>query len=178
MIGCCLIPLGNCGLKNNSGRITYGMGYVWGMPSLSPLSSLAEPHFNRDTVEFASRERNESNPGIKTLLPFLKPITEESDLENFQGRIVALDACCWLHKAISKSLSRYGDDRRCDLADFISLFTEKRVELAKTASDNPLPVLCNLRYFKKKNNLIKMPVPFSSYIPKLPRNTSKENKLL
>ena len=30
------------------------------------------PHFNRDTVEFASRGRDESNPGIKTLLPFLK----------------------------------------------------------------------------------------------------------
>ena len=33
----------------------------------------------------------ESNPGIKTLLPFLKNITEESDLENFQDLIVALD---------------------------------------------------------------------------------------
>ena len=43
------------------------------------------PHFNRDTVEFASRERDESKPGIKTLLPFLKNITEESDLENFSG---------------------------------------------------------------------------------------------
>ena len=30
------------------------------------------PHFNRDTVEFTSRGRDESNPGIKTLLPFLK----------------------------------------------------------------------------------------------------------
>jgi len=39
-IGCCLIPLGICGLKNNSRRITYGIGCVWGMPSLSPLSSL------------------------------------------------------------------------------------------------------------------------------------------
>ena len=58
---------------------------------------LTEPHFNRDTVDFASRERNESNPGIKTLLPFLKSITEESDLENFQDLIVALDACYWLH---------------------------------------------------------------------------------
>ena len=36
---------------------------------------------------------HESNPGIKTLLPFLKNITEESDLENFQDLIVALDAC-------------------------------------------------------------------------------------
>ena len=62
------------------------------------------PHFNRDTVEFASRKRNESNPGIKTLLPFPKIITEESDLENFQDLIVALDACYRLHKAISRSL--------------------------------------------------------------------------
>ena len=59
---------------------------------------VAEPHFNRDTVEFASRERDESNPGIKKLPPFLKNITKESDLENFQGLIVALDACYWLHK--------------------------------------------------------------------------------
>ena len=69
------------------------------------------PHFNRDTVEFVSRKRNESNPGIKTLLPFLKNITEESDFENFQDLIVALDACYWLHKTVSRSLSRFGDDR-------------------------------------------------------------------
>ena len=55
---------------------------------------------------------------IRTLRPFLENITEESDLENFQDLIVALDACYWLHKAISIGLSRFGDDRRCDLADF------------------------------------------------------------
>ena len=48
-------------------------------------------HFNRDTVEFH--------------------ITE-SDLENFQDRILPLDACFWLHKEISISLSRFGDDFR------------------------------------------------------------------
>ena len=64
------------------------------------------PHFNRDTVE-----RNESDPGIKTLLPFPKNISEESDFENFQDLIVALDACYWFHKTISRSLSRFGDDR-------------------------------------------------------------------
>ena len=73
--------------------------------------TVSVPHFNRDTVEFASRKRNESNPGIKTLLPFPKNITEESDFENFQDLIVALDACYWLHKTISRSLSRFGDDR-------------------------------------------------------------------
>ena len=51
------------------------------------------PHFNRDTVEFASRLH---------LLPFLKNI-EESDLENFQDLILALDACYWLHMVISIS---------------------------------------------------------------------------
>ena len=69
------------------------------------------PHFNRETVESASRKRNEPNPGIKKLLPFPKNITEESDFENFQDLIVALDACYWLHKTISISLSRFGDDR-------------------------------------------------------------------
>ena len=79
------------------------------------------PHFNRNTVEFASREsfeRDESKPGIKTLLPFLKNITEESDLENFQDLILALDACYWLHKVISISLSRFGDQRRCGFTRF------------------------------------------------------------
>ena len=45
------------------------------------------PHFNLDAVEFASRERDESNPGIKTLLPFLKTKnkknTADRDLENY-----------------------------------------------------------------------------------------------
>ena len=69
--------------------------------------------FNRDTVEFASRKKDESNPRIKTPPPFLKNITKESDLENFQDLIVALDACYWFHKTISISftLSRFGGDR-------------------------------------------------------------------
>ena len=37
VIGCCLIPLGICGPKNNSRRITYGIRCVWRMPSLYPL---------------------------------------------------------------------------------------------------------------------------------------------
>ena len=46
--------------------------------------TVTAPHFNRDTVEFTSRKRHESNPGIKTLLPFPKNITEESDLRIFK----------------------------------------------------------------------------------------------
>ena len=76
------------------------------------------PHFNGDTVEFASRERDGSKPGIKILHPFLENITEESDLENFQDLILGLDACYWLHKLISIRLSRFGDDRSCDFSRF------------------------------------------------------------
>ena len=77
------------------------------------------PHFNSDTVEYPSRERDESKPGIKTLLPFLKKkknITEESELEDFEDLIVALDACYSLHKAISISSSRFGEDRTSDFS--------------------------------------------------------------
>ena len=48
------------------------------------------------------REMNQTQGSKhRTPLPFLKNITEESDLENFQDLIVALDACHWLHKTIS-----------------------------------------------------------------------------
>ena len=47
VIGCCLIPLGICGLKNNSRRITYGIGCVQRMPSLSRLSSLVVTNWTR-----------------------------------------------------------------------------------------------------------------------------------
>ena len=36
------------------------------------------PHFNRDTGEFASRERDEAKPSIKTLLPFLKTLRKRA----------------------------------------------------------------------------------------------------
>ena len=79
--------------------------------------TVAVPHFNR--------ERDESNPGIKTLLPFLKNITEENDLENCQDLMVALDIYYWLHKAISIRLSRFGDDRRCHLALHLADFKRR-----------------------------------------------------
>ena len=82
--------------------------------------SLVKLFFNHDRSDL-------SKPGIKILLSFLKNITEESDLENFQDLILALDACYWLHKVISISLSRFGDYRRCDFSRFyeaISCFSE------------------------------------------------------
>ena len=55
------------------------------------------------------REMNQTQ-GSKHCCLFWKT-TEESNLENFQDLIVALDACYWLHKTISISSSRFEDDR-------------------------------------------------------------------
>ena len=43
------------------------------------------------------------NMGIKALLPFLKSITDESNLDHFKDVTAAVDAPCWLHKVISLS---------------------------------------------------------------------------
>ena len=102
-------------LRNNTDAHISSLGYLWRHdPQRFMGKTVYVPHFNRDTVKFASREREKSKPGIKILLPFLKNVTEESDLENFQDLILALEACYWLHKVIPISLSRFTDDRRCD----------------------------------------------------------------
>ena len=49
---------------------------------------------------------------IQTLLPYLKAVTEDSNLTNFYGQVAAIDASYWIHKAISLSYSRFGDNGR------------------------------------------------------------------
>ena len=44
-----------------------GTGGVRHDPQRFMGKTVTVPHFNRDTDEFASRKRNESNPGIKTM---------------------------------------------------------------------------------------------------------------
>ena len=64
VIGCRLIPLGICGLKNNSRRITYGIGCVWRM-LLCPLYPLLveklcctfyHPHSNLSCNQSVARQ--------------------------------------------------------------------------------------------------------------------------
>ena len=50
--------------------------------------------------------------GIQTLLRLLKAVTEDSNLTIFYGQVAAIDVSCWMHKAISLSNSRFGDNRR------------------------------------------------------------------
>ena len=71
VIGCCLIPLGICGLKNNSRRITYVIVCVWGMPSLSPLSSLDLPTWKNS--------KNENRENVSRARDSLSAIIAYSD---------------------------------------------------------------------------------------------------
>ena len=82
-------------------------------------------YFNRDTVEFASLREINQTQGIKTLLPFLSFSEKHYGREPFGGFSRSHNACYWLHKAISMSLSWFGDDRRSILSilsgDFLLL---------------------------------------------------------
>ena len=81
-------------------------------------------HFNRDAVEFASpRLRDESNPGIKTLPPFLSFSENHYGRELFGGFSRShINACYWLHKAISMSFPVIRRRSKVDLVD--SCFSE------------------------------------------------------
>ena len=48
----------------------------------------------------------------KNLLHFLKSVTVKERLSSFEGFIAAVDASCWIHKAIAISYKQFGDDRR------------------------------------------------------------------
>ena len=80
------------------------------------VSGVLAPHFNRDTVEFASRKGDESNPGIKTLMPFLRNITGRERFGEFSRSHSAL-RCLLL--ASQDNVNKFIAIRRrsCDLAD-------------------------------------------------------------
>ena len=50
--------------------------------------------------------------GIKNLLHCLKSVTVKKRLSLFEGLIAAVDASCWIHKAIAISYKQFGNDRR------------------------------------------------------------------
>ena len=62
--------------------------------------------------------------GTRTFLLFLKAITEDSNLANFPGLVPAVDAFCWIHKAISLSFpgSDTIESEKCLTSAYQSLF--------------------------------------------------------
>ena len=75
VIGCCVIPLEICGVENNSRRITYGIGCVWGMPSLSPLPSLVLKLLRIILKLYEISQKNFAAPSAKSLIrPCIKNV--------------------------------------------------------------------------------------------------------
>ena len=79
--------------------------------------SVTVPHFSRDTVEFASRKRDKSNPGIKTLLPFLKKHYGRERFGEFSRSQSGL-GCLLLASQDNFNKFIAIQRRSCDLADF------------------------------------------------------------
>ena len=117
-----VIPLGICGLKNNSRRITYGIECVLGMPSLSPLSSLGrsplsdfEAHTlqNDFVVFFRLGVKGESG---QTLFSSLEALTFKIQGKTVSTILVDHDFCqiAWLDWFNSGIRIKY--DRTCKRA--------------------------------------------------------------
>ncbi|CAB3996104.1 Exonuclease 1 [Paramuricea clavata] len=77
--------------------------------------------------------------GIKTLLPFLREVTRKANLEEFKGQTAAVDASCLLHRALSISMSRNGDESR--LLDLLNSY----VDLLERNEIKPYVVFDGLR---------------------------------
>jgi len=50
--------------------------------------------------------------GINTLLPFLKEAVKVVFIGDYDGKTAAVDASCWLHKALNISIQRTGRHER------------------------------------------------------------------
>jgi exonuclease-1 len=50
--------------------------------------------------------------GIKNLFPFLKQYGKDTNLADFAGKTAAIDASCWIHRALAISVSGCGNRDR------------------------------------------------------------------
>ena len=66
-------------------------------------------HLHRDAVECRS---SECVMGINCLLPYLRRFRKNVHIREFSGQTAAIDASCWIHKALSVSVSQSGNRER------------------------------------------------------------------
>ena len=50
--------------------------------------------------------------GINCLLPYLRRFRNNVHFREFSGQTAAIDASCWIHKALSVSVSQSGNRER------------------------------------------------------------------
>lgn len=58
--------------------------------------------------------------GITTLFPYIKQYCEKVTVDVFCGQIAAVDASCWMYKALAVSVSQTGGRER--LASLLHIF--------------------------------------------------------
>jgi hypothetical protein len=63
-------------------------------------------------VEWTSIFMRIFNMGINGLLPFVKKYNKECNLRIFSGQTAAINASCWIHKALCVSIDRTGSRER------------------------------------------------------------------
>ena len=114
-------------------RLTSSNQVVWTLRSQSIIGQFTIwAHFVQDSVESTSPERLScmqnyafrfgisrfarkkvySPMGINCLFPFVKNQLKSVNIKDFGGKRIAVDASCWLHKALSVSMRRTGSFAR------------------------------------------------------------------
>ena len=66
-------------------------------------------HLHRDAVECRS---SECVMAINCLLPYLRRFCKNVHFREFSGQTADIDASCWIHKALSVSISQSGNRGR------------------------------------------------------------------
>ena len=76
-------------------------------------------HLHKLAVRYVSRCASTSSAkckhfgmGINALLPFLKDVTVTVNIKSLNGRTAAVDASCWIHRALSTCYEQNGNDSR------------------------------------------------------------------
>ncbi|XP_028396048.1 exonuclease 1-like isoform X2 [Dendronephthya gigantea] len=88
---------------------------------------------------------NNKKMGIKNLFPYLKQYSKDANLSDFAGKTAAVDASCWIHRALAVSVSESGNRQRLD-----SIF-RKHLQLVKGAGVFPFVVFDGLPLPAKAN---------------------------
>lgn len=74
-------------------------------------SSEVSEHFIADQYSLRSSDQY-TYMGINCLFPFVKKFSKEVNINCFSGKIAAVDASCWMHKALATSVSQTGNRER------------------------------------------------------------------
>ncbi|CAB4024630.1 exonuclease 1 [Paramuricea clavata] len=108
--------------------------------------------------------------GINTLLPFLKDVTVKVNIESLNGQSAAVDASCWIHRALSTRYKQNGNDSR--LQGILELY----IDILQRSGIKPFIVFDGLPLLAKEKKQNKARTKAAEHMQK--GETSAANKLL